>query len=762
MFNNFKEDTRKVLMNAKLEMQELKHPYIGSEHLLLSILKNKNEVSERLKDFGLTYDIFKSEIIKLVGVGKNKSTCLLYTPLLKRVMESAMIDSRENNNGNVTINHLFAALLEEGEGVAIRVMLGLDIDLDALYDEFSSKIIKFRKNEKLEVDEIGVDLTKKALNKEIDRVVGRENEIRKILEILSRKKKNNPILIGDAGVGKTAIVEELAYLIVTGDVPINLKNKRIISIDMASAVAGTKYRGEFEERINKMLKELEDNDDIILFIDEIHTIVGAGGAEGAIDASNIFKPALARNKMRLIGATTTEEYKKFIENDKALDRRFQKVNIKEPNDKELKKILLNIKKSYEDYHHVIIDNKLLGEIITLSNKYIQNRKQPDKAIDILDEVCAYVSLKENKEIKKYNELNKELKDIIDTKKKEILHNNFKKATDLKLKENKLMDKINKLELEICKEKNNNVVELKDIVKIVSEKANIPIYKRDNKDKKDILDLKNKLSKSIIGQDDAILELIKIYKQIKLNFKDDNPCSILFVGPSGVGKTKMAKMFAKNISRSVIKLDMSEYSESHSISKLIGSPAGYVGYSDSKNIFDKIKDNPFSVIILDELEKAHNNIISLFLSILDEGVVHDAKGELINFKNTIIIMTSNVGYLKDSIGFNKLGRDNLKENFSISFINRIDNIVHFNGMNKKMIKTIINNNISKLKEKYCDIKITVSKDVIEEIIELSNYEVSGARKIEKIIKKYLEDRIVSNIIENVDEIDIKSLKKEQLN
>ena len=762
MFNNFKEDTRKVLMNAKLEMQELKHPYIGSEHLLLSILKNKNEVSERLKDFGLTYDIFKSEIIKLVGVGKNKSTCLLYTPLLKRVMESAMIDSRENNNGNVTINHLFAALLEEGEGVAIRVMLGLDIDLDALYDEFSSKIIKFRKNEKLEVDEIGVDLTKKALNKEIDRVVGRENEIRKILEILSRKKKNNPILIGDAGVGKTAIVEELAYLIVTGDVPINLKNKRIISIDMASAVAGTKYRGEFEERINKMLKELEDNDDIILFIDEIHTIVGAGGAEGAIDASNIFKPALARNKMRLIGATTTEEYKKFIENDKALDRRFQKVNIKEPNDKELKKILLNIKKSYEDYHHVIIDNKLLGEIITLSNKYIQNRKQPDKAIDILDEVCAYVSLKENKEIKKYNELNKELKDIIDTKKKEILHNNFKKATDLKLKENKLMDKINKLELEICKEKNNNVVELKDIVKIVSEKANIPIYKRDNKDKKDILDLKNKLSKSIIGQDDAILELIKIYKQIKLNFKDDNPYSILFVGPSGVGKTKMAKMFAKNISRSVIKLDMSEYSESHSISKLIGSPAGYIGYSDSKNIFDKIKDNPFSVIILDELEKAHNNIISLFLSILDEGVVHDAKGELINFKNTIIIMTSNVGYLKDSIGFNKLGRDNLKENFSIPFINRIDNIVHFNGMNKKMIKTIINNNISKLKEKYCDIKITVSKDVIEEIIELSNYEVSGARKIEKIIKKYLEDRIVSNIIENVDEIDIKSLKKEQLN
>ena len=762
MFNNFKEDARKVLMNAKVEMQDLKHPYVGSEHLLLSILKSKNEVSNRLKDYNLTYDIFKDEIIKLIGIGKRKSTTLLYTPLLKRVMESAMIDSRENNNGNVTISHLFAALLEEGEGVAIRVMLGLDIDLDELYDEFSTKIIKLKKNEKLEIEQIGVDLTKMALNNEIDKVVGRDLEIRKILEILSRKKKNNPILIGDAGVGKTAIVEELARLISIGEVPMNLKNKRIINVDMASAVAGTKYRGEFEDRINKMLKELEENDDIILFIDEIHTIVGAGGAEGAIDASNIFKPALARNKMRLIGATTTEEYKKFIENDKALDRRFQKINIKEPDNKELRSILLNIKESYEEYHHVIINDSLIEDIISLSNKYIQNRKQPDKAIDILDEVCAYVSLKENKETKKYNELNRKLKDIIDNKKKEIFNNNFKEATALKLKENKLMDKINKLELEICKINNNNIVTYDDIIKIVSEKSNIPIYKTNKNSKKDILHLKEELSKNIIRQEKAVSELIKIYKQIKLDFKDDRPYSILFVGPSGVGKTKMAKIFANSISKSVIKLDMSEYSEAHTISKLIGSPAGYVGYNDSKYIFDKVKDNPFSIIILDELEKADNSIISLFLSILDEGIIHDAKGDIISFKNTIIIMTSNVGYLKDNIGFNQVSKDKLKDNFSLPFINRVDKIVHFNSIDKLTIKTIINNNISKLRKKYKNLKLTFSKKIVEEIAELSNYELYGARKIDKIIKQQLEDKIVSNIIENADVIDIKTIKEKQTN
>lgn len=762
MFNNFQEETRKILMNAKLEMQELKHPYVGSEHLMLAILKADNIISNKLKSYNLDYDIFKSEIIKLVGVGKKKSTCLLYTPLLKRVLESAMIDSRENNKGVVTINHLIAALLEEGEGIAIRIMLGLGVDIDAMYEEFSNKLINVKKNEKLQIEEIGVDLTKKALDGEIEKVVGRDVEIRKVLEILSRKKKNNPILIGDAGVGKTAIVEELARLIATGDVPINLKNKRIISIDMASAVAGTKYRGEFEQRINKMLKELEDNPDIILFIDEIHTIVGAGGAEGAIDASNIFKPSLARNKMRLIGATTTEEYKKFIENDKALDRRFQKVIVKEPNEKELKNILLSIKKSYEEYHHVKIIDELLDSIINLSNKYIQNRKQPDKAIDILDEVCAYVSLKENDSVKKYNKLNKKLNKIISDKKKAIMNNDFKEATNLKIKENKVMDQVNKLELDLCNTKSNNYVSINDIIKIVSEKSNVPIYKTNKDSKKDIELLRSELKQEIIGQDEAIEELVKIYKQIKLGFKDDNPYSILFAGPSGVGKTKLAKIFSKYITNSVIKLDMSEYTEPSTINKLIGSPAGYIGYNDTKNIFDKVKDNPYSVIILDELEKANSSVISLFLSILDEGIIHDAKGDAISFKNTIIIMTSNVGYLKENIGFNKDNKNNLKENFSLPFINRIDKIVHFEKISKINIRKIVNNKIKILKEKYNDFKINISKNIIDEVIEKCKYEEYGARKIDKIIKQYLEQMIVSNIIDNKTDIKINSLQEKQVN
>ena len=651
MYNSFDELARKVLITAKEEMYNLKHPYVGSEHLLLSILKNKNEISNKLKEFGLTYNLFRENIINIIGIGKKQSECFLYTPLLKRILETSMIDSRENNNGVVTINHLFSALLEEGEGVAIRIIIGLNIDIDSLYKEFTYKIAQSKKtkNQKLYIDEIGIDLTKKAINEEIDPVVGREDEIKRILEILCRRKKNNPILIGEAGVGKTAIVEELARLISIGEVPLPLKNKRIISIDMSSAVAGTKYRGEFEDRINNILKEIEENDDIILFIDEVHTLVGAGGAEGAIDASNIFKPALARNKIRLIGATTTNEYKKFIENDKALDRRFQKVNIEIPNKNTVINILKKLKSTYENYHHVKIEDNLIELIVELSDKYIHNRNQPDKAIDILDEVCAHVNLKENKQIKKYNKLNQELKKIINLKNKAIYDNEFKKATNYKIEENKLMNNINTIELNLYKKPKYKKITKKDIIEIISKKANIPIYSI-SKNTYDITKLKTILISNIIGQDKAINELINIYKKIKLGYKDDKCYSIMFQGPSGVGKTNLAKIFGNYITKNVIKLDMSEYSESHSVSKLIGSPAGYIGYGDNMHILDKIKNNPFSVLILDEVERAHPNVLNLFLSILDDGKIKDSLGNIIYFNNVIIIMTSNVGYFKNSIGF----------------------------------------------------------------------------------------------------------------
>ena len=766
MYNNFTEEARKILMKAKEEMKQLKHPYVGSEHLLLAILKDDNDISYRLKDFNLDYNRLKKEIIEIVGLGTKESDCFLYTPLLKRVLENAMYDSKENNNGNVTVNHLFSAILEEGEGIAIRILIGMDIDLDELYNEFAYKIpVKKGKNKKLLIEELGVDLTKNARSGNIDPVVGREEEISRVIEILSRRKKNNPILIGPAGVGKTAIVEELSRLISTGNVPNNLKNKRIISLDMSVAVAGTKYRGEFEEKINKILKELEENDDIILFIDEIHTLVGAGGAEGAIDASNIFKPALARNKMRCIGATTTNEYKKYIAEDKALERRFQKVDVKVPNTKTVRQILLKLRDTYSNFHKSIISDEIIDYIIELSNKYIKNRYEPDKSIDILDEVCAHASLKENKYEKKYNELTKEVNKIIEIKKEYIIKKDYEKASLYKEKENELVSKINKLELKIIKEK-NNIVTKEDVINVVSRKCNVPIYEIKDFDINDINSFEKYLSKNIIGHNGVINELIKIYKKIRLGFKDDNMCySMLFTGPSGVGKTNLAKLFSSKISNSIIKLDMSEYSEEHTISKLIGSPAGYVGYNDNKYVLDKVKDNPFSVIILDELEKAHPSIINLFYQVLDEGRLKDSKGEDIYFDNTIIIMTSNIGFNNNVVGFNNKNKINidLKECFSIPFINRIDNILEFNYLNEENIRKIIKLKLTNLRNKYKnkEISIKIKNDIINEIIEKSNYKEFGARKIDKIIKNDIEYIVINEILNNKKEIYINKIEKEKV-
>ena len=766
MYNSFTEEARKILMSAKEEMKNLKHPYVGSEHLLLAILKDKNEISDKLKEYDLTYELFRKEIIDIVGVGSKTSECFLYTPLLKRIMENAIYDSKENNNGNVTISHLFSSMLEEGEGIAIRILIGMDIDLDDLYHEFAYKIpIKKSKNKKLLIDELGIDLTKKALNGELDPVIGRDEEIKRVIEILSRRKKNNPILIGEAGVGKTAIVEELSRLISIGEVPNLLKNKRIISLDMATTVAGTKYRGEFEERVNKILKELEDNEDIILFIDEIHTLVGAGGAEGAIDASNIFKPALARNKMRCIGATTTLEYKKYIQGDKALDRRFQKVDVKIPTKDVVKNILLNLRDTYSNFHKTIISDEIIDYIIELSDKYIKNRYEPDKSIDILDEVCAHVSLKENKKLKKYNSLNKEISDIIKIKKDYLIKNDYEKASLYKEKENKLMTKINKLELELTKDK-NSIITKDDVIKIVSRKSNVPIYQLKDFDIKEINSFEKALKNSIIGHDNTINELMKVYKKLKLGFKDDNMCySIMFTGPSGVGKTELAKLFSKRISNNVIKIDMSEYTEPHSISKLLGSPAGYVGYDDNKNIFESIKDNPFSLLILDEIDKAHPNIINLLYQILDDGKIKDSKGEDIYFNNTMIIMTSNVGFNTNNIGFNSKNKVNneLKEVFSIPFINRIDNIFNFEYLTYENIKKIIDIKLKKLKIKYKNKGITIkfTKESIDELIKLSNYEEFGARKIDKIIKSDIETIIINEILDNKNVINIKNIKQEKI-
>lgn len=678
MFDNFKEETRKILVEAKVEMKNLKHPYVGSEHMLLAILKNDNEVSRILKNYNLTYNTFKKELISIMGIGSKESELYLYTPLLKRVLETAILDSKEEKS-KVTIKHLFSSLLEEGEGIAIRIMLGLNVDLDKLTDEFMYRPLK--KNSLL--NEIGIDLTKTKL----DIAIGREKEIERLLEILSRKCKNNPILVGEAGVGKTAIVEHLAYLIKNNKTPLNLRNKKIISLDMASLVAGTKYRGEFEEKLKKIINEIENDKDIILFIDEIHTLVGAGGAEGAIDASNILKPALARGKIRCIGATTTLEYKKYIEKDKALDRRFQKIIVDIPNKEETEKILLKTKKVYEKYHSVSIDDDLIKLIVDLSHKYIVDRNEPDRSLDILDEVCASVSIKEDNDLKQYDKLLSKYNNIIKRKKQSIKNNNFDRASKYKEKENEIQSKINNIEMNLFNKKIKKVKK-EDVYKILKNKMPNYNYELDK----------------VIGQDKAIGEIKSSIKKCH---------SYLFLGPTGVGKTMTAKLLGKN----PIKLDMNEFAESHTISKIIGSPPGYIGYDNYNNILEEIRLNPTTTLILDNIEKAHPNILNLFLSAIEDKYIKDSKGNKINFNNVLVIMTASLKY--KSVGFIKTN-----DNEQFDFINKIDKVIKFDSLKEEDIIEIIKTKLNKIDE-----------TSLKEIVDMSQYKKYGARKIDKIIKDY---------------------------
>lgn len=768
MLGNFNEEAQIILNGAKGEMNSLNHPYVGTEHLVLSILKSETNLSNRLKDYGLTYDKFKNEIIKVIGMGSKKSQLYLYTPLLKKIIENAVVDAKENNDGEVTIEHLFSALLEEAEGIAIRVFIGLNLDLDEMYDEFSYKLIKRikrTKKKKLLIEELGVNLTERARKGELDPVIGREEETKRLLEVLCRRTKNNPILIGEAGVGKTAIVEEVSRMIVTNKVPEVLANKKIISLDMASAVAGTKYRGEFEERMKKILKEIEDNNDIILFIDEIHTLVGAGGAEGAIDASNILKPALARGKMRCIGATTISEYKKFIEKDGALDRRFQKIMVEEPSLEKTKNILLKLKPIYEKYHKVSIKDDIIDKIISLSDKYIYDRNQPDKSIDILDEVCSKVSLVENNDYQKIEQLKDKLNKISKDRNTYIVEKQIDKAYLCRKEEVSLISKLNKLELEQKKINNTKEVKLEDVANVIHIKTKIPVYEILQDNVKVISEIESELKNKVIGQDEAIKSLIDITKRIKLGYKDNGCYSILFAGNSGVGKSLISKVYATKMvgKNNFIRLDMSEYSDATAVNKILGSSPGYVGYDDNKNILEEVRNKPSSVILLDEIDKAHPNVINLLYQILDEGCIKDSKGINVRFDNCIILLTSNIGFENNIVGFNSDRKSNaitsLKSEFKKAFINRIDDVIIFNDLDEDSIIKIINQKIKKIRNKYKNIKIIISKNAIKDIVSLSEYKEFGARKIDKIISSKIESVIIDKIINNETSVRINKLKVE---
>ena len=746
MISNFNEEAEEILIKAKLEMLELKHPYVGTEHLVLAILHTKNELSEKLSKYNLTYNKFKKEILNIIGKGSKKSEFFLHTPLLKKVIENAIIDSKENNNGTVTTTHLFTSLLDVGEGIAIRIFLSMHLDLDEIYDEFANKIYQ-SKSKKLLIEELGINLNDLVKNKQIDPVIERNKEITLVEQILCRRNKNNPLLIGAPGVGKTAIVEGLATLIEKKEVPSKLKNKKIISLDMASAVAGTKYRGEFEERMKKILKEIEDDESIILFIDEIHTLIGAGGAEGAIDASNILKPALARGKIRCIGATTIEEYKKHFEKDKALERRFQTIIIEEPTIEQTKKILYRIKPIYEKYHNVVIDNTIIDSIITLTEKYIYNRYRPDKQIDILDEVCSKVGINESHEIKY---LNDNLRKIRDKKELYIKENNIKKAYEYKIKETNYKNKI-------VQNSQKKIVTTEDIANIISSKTNIPLYEILKDNKKIIDEIEKNLKSKIIGQDNVIQKLINITKRIKFGYKDNKCLSLLFTGHRGIGKTMTAVTYGNIISNNkIIKLDMGEYSDNMAINKFIGSTAGYIGYDDNRYTLSIIKDYPNATIIFDEIEKAHPKIINLLEQILATGSIKDAKNNLINLSNNTIIMTSNVKNNDKSIGFKETKFANNNEINSIFNTALIDEVIEFDELTKEDIKVIIAHKLDELKAKYHEKKLIIKDSVIEEIANEADIQKHGARKLDSIIKNRIENIIIDNIINDNYEIDINSL------
>ena len=668
MFDKYSFTISKIFKYAEEEMKVLHHPYVGSEHLLLSLLKNSKDVKEIASKYNLTYDNFKKELLLVVGSSSKESTYILYTPLLKRVINLAMEDAKERKE-ELNSKHLFLALLEEGEGIAIRLLYGMNINLDSMYDELNER--EHKTNQKLEILNIGKDLSD-VINPD-DILVGRDKELNLIIETLIRKNKNNPLLVGDAGVGKTAIVEELVRRINLKEVPKSLQNKRIIMLEMGSLVAGTKYRGEFEEKLTKVIKELESNSNIILFIDEIHTMVNAGGAEGAINASDILKPYLARGKVKIIGATTTHEYNKFILKDKALNRRFELIKICEPSILETEEILNKIKPSFEKHYNIKITSKNISDIVHLTNRYISDRRNPDKSIDILDSVCAMkeVSNKTSNIIDSYKYKKEE---IIKLKEEMVKKNDFVRALEYHNEEVKIDKILNK------KMKQTIKITEQDILNLISRKCNIPIINKKNKYK----ELENFLLNNLIGQDEAIKKIIKNM----INFDEDKPLSLLLTGSTGVGKTETVKLISKFLNINLLRLDMSEYNQDITINRLVGSSAGYVGYDDGA-IFDSIKMEPFTCILVDELEKASPSVMNLFLQILDEGFVTNAKGEKIDFKNTMIFMTSNVKGTK-KIGFME-SSNTYTNDFSKEFVARFTDIIEFNDITEDMLEAYLKKN-----------------------------------------------------------------------
>ena len=780
-FTNRAKDAIEYANDLAIEMG---HNYVGTEHLLYGLAKEGTGIASRVLEKNKVTPIkIIKEIQELIGEGnKNMVSIVGLTPRTKKIIENAFKEAKRQNSEYIGTEHLLIGMIKETDSVATKIMSDLGVDFQKMYDNVFEALDKYevgktvntQKNKNTKeptLNQYGVDLTQIAEEGKLDPVIGREKEIARVEQILSRRIKNNPCLIGEPGVGKTAIVEGLAQNIVSGNVPDILKNKRIISLDISGMVAGAKYRGDFEDRIKKCLKEVRRSGDIILFIDEVHSIVGAGAAEGAIDAANILKPILARGELQLIGATTIAEYRKSIENDSALERRFQTVMIEEPSISDSIKIIEGLRDKYEAHHNVKISNEAIEEAVNLSNRYIHDRFLPDKAIDLIDEAGAKVKLElytKPKTIKKQEE---KLLKVQKEKEEAIKMQDFEKAANLRDEEKKEQEKLEKQKQKWESENDINIISItkQDIAEVISNSTGIPINKIEKSENEKLKNLEQELSKKVIGQHEAIEVLTKAIKRARLGLKDPKrPIgSFLFLGPTGVGKTKLSKALAETLfgeEDSIIRIDMSEYMEAHTTSKLIGSPPGYIGYEEQGRLTEKIRQKPYSLILFDEIEKAHPDVLNLLLQILEDGILTDSHGRTVDFKNTVIIMTSNIGARliteKKTLGFknesqeekekgiNKDVMQELKKELKPELINRIDEVIIFNRLGKYELKQIVDlmieETLERLEKK--KIKLEVEEKVKELIIDKGADYLYGARPIRRAMQNILEDKIAQEMLD----------------
>jgi ATP-dependent Clp protease ATP-binding subunit ClpC len=791
--SNFTPRAQQVLALARKEADRFHHNYVGTEHLLLGLINLGQGVAVNvLQKMGLDLDTVRQAVDEQVGLGPEAkpSGNVPYTPRVKKVLALAGKEAKSLNHSYVGTEHILLGLLREGEGVAARVLKSLDIDVERCRNEILSELDpNFSSSEESEASVVGSgssedkskdqktpalkafgrDLTEIARKGEMDPVVGRENEIRRVTQVLCRRTKNNPVLIGEAGVGKTAIVEGLAQQIASGMVPENLLDKKVVTLDLALMVAGTKYRGQFEERIKAVMDELRKAKNIIIFIDELHTIVGAGAAEGAMDASNIFKPALSRGELQCIGATTLAEYRKYIEKDSALDRRFQSVKVEAPSVEDTILILKGIRPKYEEHHNVNFTDKSLEAAAKLTDRYVTGRFLPDKAIDAIDEAGARSRMESLKRPPEIEKLSDEIKEICATKESAISDQNFEDAAEARDKEKKLRAKRERV-LENWKKSRDEKrasVDEDDMLQVIADWTGIPLNRMEAKESKKLLKLESELRKLIIGQDFATEVVSKALRRSRADLKDPKrPIgSFMFLGPTGVGKTHLAKVLAERIfgdQDSLIQIDMSEYMEKHAVSRMIGSPPGYVGHEEGGQLTEAIRRKPYAVILFDEIEKAHPDVAQILLQILEDGRLTDSLGRKVDFRNTILIMTSNVGahilQRNSSLGFSAGSADDFdktkdkimdeaKKTFKPEFLNRLTEIVIFRPLVKESMRAIVDLELKKvtdrLKEK--KLKLKISDEVKEFLIDKGYDSKLGARPLRRAVEKYLEDSLAEEVL-----------------